>query len=99
MQESIEIEEWNHSKEIILTKTELDFLKEQGVEWAQGYFFGKPAPIDVWHAVVSSQLHTLREKTTKTSAIRVVDIPTPLLEILSEHVAHLREQGMKKGWG
>ncbi len=47
----------------------------------------------------SIELHTLREKTTKTSVIRVVDIPTPLLEILSEHVSHLREHGMKKGWG
>jgi sensor c-di-GMP phosphodiesterase-like protein len=32
------------------TEEQITFFKEQGVAWAQGYFFGKPAPIDVWRA-------------------------------------------------
>ena len=47
----------------------------------------------------SIELHSLRRKATKTRKIRVVDVPTPLLHVLREHVAKLRKRAMKHGWG
>jgi integrase len=47
----------------------------------------------------SAELETRRVKSTKTGRIRVVDIPTPLAEILRDHLAKLRKRALKKGWG